>query len=335
MNEKPGKGACGRSQPPQEEFFLNTDDLEAARMGVSAYSKACAGAARGLPGALCRGRGGRHLRRLRDAYHFRQQGSAENLSTMDIGLTALSESDIAKHVATAQSLVTRFIVTEAARESGTEIAGTRRRFVSTVSTSGVKSAREVEFGKTLTLVTPSDTMLSPVQHNILYKTRRGLAVALAVADLFARQTGLDSAAPAQCLGSSGRRRMPTVSALLSSLGLYRRLRRRGLCEAARRGRGRAGERHRAAGLPVRHAARCAEVAGGGAGRRGHRIARTMARSASGCARLRRCGDRRTCFRARRGSPGSARSRDAISVSTATISRSTASTSRRGQAASRW
>jgi hypothetical protein len=111
---------------------------------------------------------------------------------LDIGLTALSESDIAKHLATAQSLVNRFTITEAARESGTEIAGTRRRFVPTVSTSGVKSAREVEFAKTLTLVTPSDTMLSPVQHNILYKTRRGIAVALAVADLFARQTGLDA-----------------------------------------------------------------------------------------------------------------------------------------------
>ncbi|HSO47717.1 MAG TPA: AAA family ATPase, partial [Rhizobiaceae bacterium] len=112
---------------------------------------------------------------------------------MDIGLTALSEADIARHLPAAQSLVTRFTLSEAApRESGVEIAGTRRRFVPTVSTSGLKSAREVEFAKTLASVTPQDTMMSPAQHNILYKTRRAIAVSLAVSDLFARQTGLDA-----------------------------------------------------------------------------------------------------------------------------------------------
>jgi len=112
---------------------------------------------------------------------------------MDIGLTTIREEDIARHLPTAQSLVTRTVVTEAAaRESNTEIAGTRRRFVSTVNTSGLKSTREVEFAKTLSSVTPGDTMLSPAQHNALYKTRRALAVALAVNDLFSRQTGLDA-----------------------------------------------------------------------------------------------------------------------------------------------
>jgi hypothetical protein len=112
---------------------------------------------------------------------------------MDIGLTALSESDIAKHAATAQSLVTRFTLTEAAaRESATELAGTRRRFVQTVSTTGMKSTREVEFAKTLAAIAPQDSMLSPVRHNILYKARRAIAVSLAVSDLFSRQTGLDA-----------------------------------------------------------------------------------------------------------------------------------------------
>lgn len=112
---------------------------------------------------------------------------------MDIGLTTLREEDIAKHLATAHSLVTRTVVLEAApRDSQTEIAGTRRRFVSTISTSGLRSSREVEFAKTLAAITPADTMLSPAQHNVLFKTRRALAVALAVGDLFARQTGLDS-----------------------------------------------------------------------------------------------------------------------------------------------
>jgi hypothetical protein len=38
-NEKPGKRGLWSTQPPQEEFFINTDDLEAVRMGVSAYSR--------------------------------------------------------------------------------------------------------------------------------------------------------------------------------------------------------------------------------------------------------------------------------------------------------
>ena len=112
---------------------------------------------------------------------------------MDIGLTTLDEKDVEKHIAIAQSLVTKTIVMEAASgKSKTEIAGTRRRFVSTVSTAGSRTSREVELAKTLLALTPGDTMLSPAQHNILFKTRRALAVALAVSDLFAKNTGLDA-----------------------------------------------------------------------------------------------------------------------------------------------
>ena len=35
-------------------------------------------------------------------------------------------------------------------------------------------------------------MLSVAQHGVLFKTRRAIAVALAVADLYAKQTGLDA-----------------------------------------------------------------------------------------------------------------------------------------------
>lgn len=112
---------------------------------------------------------------------------------MDTGLTTISEDEISKHLATAQSLVTKFVLLEARDDkSKTEIAGTRRRFVSTVSTSGMKSSREIEFAKTLSSISPDDGMLSPIQHNILFKTRRALAVALAVGEEFAKQTGLDS-----------------------------------------------------------------------------------------------------------------------------------------------
>jgi len=111
---------------------------------------------------------------------------------MDTGLTTIDEKDIAKHIATAQSLVTKTILLVASEnKSNTELAGTRRRFVSTVSTSGQKSTKEVKFTNTLSAVTSDDNMLTPVQHGILYKTRRAFAVALAVADEFAEQTGLD------------------------------------------------------------------------------------------------------------------------------------------------
>lgn len=112
---------------------------------------------------------------------------------MDASLTTLEEKEIAKHLATAQSLVTRFVLLEAAsNESRTELAGTRRRFVSTVSSAGQRSSREVEFARTLTAIAAGDSMLSPAQHNVLFKTRRAVAVALTVSDLFARQTGLDA-----------------------------------------------------------------------------------------------------------------------------------------------
>ena len=112
---------------------------------------------------------------------------------MDTGLTTLSEKDIAKHLTTAQSLVTRLVLLEASTgKSKTELAGTKRRFVSTVSTSGTRSSREVEFAKTLSSIDADDSMLSPVQHGILFKTRRAIAIALAVSDEFAKQTGLDA-----------------------------------------------------------------------------------------------------------------------------------------------
>ena len=54
---------------------------------------------------------------------------------MDTGLTTLAEKDIEKHLSTAQSLVDRatVIVKSGSTKSNTELAGTRRRFVSTVS----------------------------------------------------------------------------------------------------------------------------------------------------------------------------------------------------------
>ncbi|MEM9733091.1 MAG: ATP-binding protein [Pseudomonadota bacterium] len=112
---------------------------------------------------------------------------------MDASLSTLSEQDIEKHIPVAASLIKRFVqVQVGGNENRTEIAGTRRRFVSTVSTGGTKSTREVEFSQTVTALNNGDALLSPAQHALIYNTRRGLAVALAVGDLFADQTGLDA-----------------------------------------------------------------------------------------------------------------------------------------------
>ncbi len=112
---------------------------------------------------------------------------------MDTGLTTIAEKDIEKHRATAQSMITRIVVMEdGERSSRTELAGTGRRFVSTVSTGSVRRTREVELSKTIDAIGSGDPMLSIPQHTLLYRTRRGLAVALAIADTFAESTDLES-----------------------------------------------------------------------------------------------------------------------------------------------
>ncbi|WP_424992840.1 AAA family ATPase [Oceaniradius stylonematis] len=112
---------------------------------------------------------------------------------MDTGLTQIDEKDIEKHRATAQSLVTRFVVMERTDgRSSTRLAGTGRRFVSTVSTGGTRRTREVELARQIGAIRADDQMLSPAQHGLLYRARRGAAIALAVSDMFARQTDLES-----------------------------------------------------------------------------------------------------------------------------------------------
>ena len=112
---------------------------------------------------------------------------------MDAALSTIRESDIEKHMAIAQSLVTNFVqVVTGKAESKTELAGTRRRFVSTVATGQAKSTNKVEFTNTVSAVSEDHGMLSLAQHGLVWKTRRAVAVALAVVDQFAEQTGLDA-----------------------------------------------------------------------------------------------------------------------------------------------
>jgi hypothetical protein len=112
---------------------------------------------------------------------------------MDTGLTTIDEKDIDKHRPTAQSMVTRVIVLEASTGlSNTALAGTGRRFVSTVATGSVQRTKEVELAKTVAAVRPDDQMLSILQHTLLYRARRGLSISLAVADVFARGNELEA-----------------------------------------------------------------------------------------------------------------------------------------------
>jgi hypothetical protein len=112
--------------------------------------------------------------------------------SLNAGLTTIHEDDITKHQATAQSLVTKLVILESEDgKSGTALAGTGRRFVSTVSTAGTRRTREVELAKTIQSVHAADPLLTPQQHAVLFRSRRGLQVALAVTDAFSRQTNLE------------------------------------------------------------------------------------------------------------------------------------------------
>ncbi|RUM95886.1 ATP-binding protein [Pseudaminobacter arsenicus] len=112
---------------------------------------------------------------------------------MDTGLTTIAEADIEKHNATAQGMITRIVVLEdGGGKSGAALAGTGRRFVPTISTGSVRKTREVELSKTVAALRSGDPLMSIAQHTLLYRVRRGIAVALAIADVFARSGELES-----------------------------------------------------------------------------------------------------------------------------------------------
>ncbi|MBX3579554.1 MAG: ATP-binding protein [Rhizobiaceae bacterium] len=142
---------------------------------------------------------------------------------MDTGLTTIAEADIEKHRPTAQSMITRVIVLEDSKGmSNTALAGTNRRFVSTVATGSVRKTREVELTKTVMSVKADDQLMGIGQHTLLFRARRGLAVALAVADVFARSTDLESLqaknarAPLEGDEASGFKKLLSASAYVAA-----------------------------------------------------------------------------------------------------------------------
>ncbi len=145
---------------------------------------------------------------------------------MDVGLTTIEEKDIDKHLPVANAMVTRFVSLETSEgQSGTEIAGTGRRFVSTVSTGGLRKTREVEFAKTVQSVRADDPMLSIAQHTLLFRARRGVAIALAVADVFGRQSDFESlmarnaSAPLQGEEASHFKRLLSAASYIAAFSL--------------------------------------------------------------------------------------------------------------------
>ncbi|HFC05022.1 MAG TPA: AAA family ATPase, partial [Rhizobiales bacterium] len=91
---------------------------------------------------------------------------------MDTGLTTLSEKDILKHLTTAQSLVERATVIirgDGSHKARTELAGTHRRFVSTVSTGPSTNTVNVKIAETIQNIAPEDGMLSIAQHTLKFR----------------------------------------------------------------------------------------------------------------------------------------------------------------------
>ncbi|PBB65050.1 AAA family ATPase [Mesorhizobium sp. WSM4312] len=145
---------------------------------------------------------------------------------MDTGLTTIPEAAIEKHRATAQSFITRIVVLEdPSRESGTALAGTNRRFVSTVSVGSVRRTREVELSKTVGAVHPDDQLLTIPQHTLLFRARRGTAIALAISDVFAEGSDLESLqakntrAPLEGDEASAFKKLLSASAYISAFSL--------------------------------------------------------------------------------------------------------------------
>ncbi|PZV39077.1 AAA family ATPase [Mesorhizobium kowhaii] len=145
---------------------------------------------------------------------------------MDTGLTTIPEASIEKHRATAQSFITRIVVLEdPSRESGTALAGTNRRFVSTVSVGSVRRTREVELSKTVGAVHPDDQLLTIPQHTLLFRARRGTAIALAISDVFAEGSDLEglqarnTRAPLEGDEASTFKKLLSASAYISAFSL--------------------------------------------------------------------------------------------------------------------
>lgn len=192
---------------------------------------------------------------------------------MDTGLTTISEADIEKHRPTAQSMITR------GRRAGEDLSGSSNTALAGMpaaascrrSRPARRRTREVELAKTVGAMRPDDQLMGIAQHTLLFRARRGLAIALAVSEVFARANDLESLAaknaraPLEGDEATRFKKLLSASAYVSAFTFASYLLRQidGDGEAP----------NDIKGLPVRHAAGCAEVAD----RRPRRCARRLHR----------------------------------------------------------
>jgi|TARA_B110000879_G_scaffold201566_1_gene276801 hypothetical protein len=141
----------------------------------------------------------------------------------------LREEDIAGHIAMAQSLIEGFDhaprignaggAPAAERSSG---IGTRRRFRST--TPGLVTQRRVPSGAVQLIARVEgadgdDALMSPLQSTVLHALRRAIAIALAVAENVAEQSGLGDLKRANLEGSLPAARKAEFGELLAAEAL--------------------------------------------------------------------------------------------------------------------
>ena len=133
---RPGSGAAGRVE----------------------LREACADPARGLSGALCRGRGAEDLRGLQGAHPVQGPGDqrrSDPEADMDTGLTTIPEADIEKHRATAQAMITRIVVLESGGSPAPRLPAPAGVSFRPFQPAAVRKTREVELAKTMPAVRPT------------------------------------------------------------------------------------------------------------------------------------------------------------------------------------
>jgi hypothetical protein len=141
----------------------------------------------------------------------------------------LREEDIAKHIAMAQSLIEGFDhaprigkSTDAPTEERSSGVGTRRRFRST--TPGLVTKRRTASGAVQLIARvegadDDDALMSPLQSTVLHALRRGISIALAVAENFAEQSSLGDLKRSNLEGSLPATRKAEFSELLAAEAL--------------------------------------------------------------------------------------------------------------------
>ncbi len=142
----------------------------------------------------------------------------------------LREEDITKHLSVALSLLQGFDHAPRIGKAGVDAPvaerssgiGTRRRFRST--TPGLVTQRNVASGAVQLMVRVEgagggDTLVTPLQATVLHALRRAIAVALAVAENVAEQTGLGDLKRANLEGSLPPARKAEFSELLAAEAL--------------------------------------------------------------------------------------------------------------------